>query len=263
MITKKIYPWLYSIHDPLGVYSFLVVGKTGALLYDTGFGVWPIVDDVRKITDLPLTVVLGHGHVDHANGAFDFDEVWIHPEDYELCLRHTSRTMRRGIIGDITVEGHSPPPEFDESVYVESGSYSKREVFKHLSDNQLFALGGISVQVVPMEGHTAGSVGILVPEHKTLLTSDASNNHIWMFLNESLPIKSYIAMLKRVRDLNFDTFFIGHSDEPKPKSDFDSFIRVATNIDVAKATPYPKMTELSGFIYSEGEFSIVFRKNRL
>jgi len=262
LITKKIYPWLYSIEDPLGAFSFVLIGQTAALLYDTGFGVWSIRDEVKKITSLPVTVVLGHGHVDHANGAFDFEEVWIHPADYEICMKHTSRTMRRGIAGGLKDGEISAPDAFDEAYYIESGSYTNSGIFKKLTGD-LFDLGRITAQIVPMEGHTAGSIGIFIPEHKTLLTSDASNSDIWMFLEESLPIPAYVAMLKRVKQLDFNTFFIGHSAEPKPKSDFDGFIRVAENICPEKSTPYPRMPELSGLLYSEGNFKIIYRKDKL
>ncbi|MCL2286485.1 MAG: MBL fold metallo-hydrolase [Firmicutes bacterium] len=252
--VKKIYPWLYSIFDPQHVYCYLIAGEKTALLYDTAYGIGCLDEAVRTVCDLPYEVVLSHGHIDHVNGASQFEEVWIHSDDVNLCLQHSSDEFRRGIAESPTV-----PAGFDKDKFIAAGAGN----FKMLEDGKIFDLGGLTVEVVPMEGHTGGSIGLLIREHKVLLDSDAANHHIWMFLEESLEINAYISMLKRVKELDFDTFFVGHSDAERPKSDFEKFIAVAENIDIEKSTPYEVMPELSGHVYTEGDVSIVFIPKKL
>lgn len=254
--VKEIYPWLHSIKDPMNVYMYLVVGEKRALLYDTGHGIAPIEPVIKEITNLPFDVVLGHGHIDHANGAYQFDQAWIHEEDIELCLRHTSKTARRRVL-----EGLENPPEgFDAEAYIKSGSGN----LKKLEEGHVFDLGGLQAEVVMMEGHTRGSIGLLIQEKRMLLNSDAANTHVWMFLKESMQIADYISMLERTINLPFDNFIVGHNDNPFPKEEyFRKFIDVAKNICVEKSKPYGAIPELKGMIYQEGNAAIVFSKNKL
>ena len=72
------------------VHMDLLVGTHQALLWDTGYGYDDLYTLVRRITDLPLFVVNSHGHVDHVCGNCQFDSVFIHEADMELCRFHNS-----------------------------------------------------------------------------------------------------------------------------------------------------------------------------
>lgn len=256
---KPIYPWLYSLYDPLGVYCYLAVGCERALLFDTAHGVGNLPEAVRTVTDKPVTVVLGHGHIDHANGAYQFEEAWLHEDDFPLCREHTSEGYRRQVLQGFSEAGPALPEGFDPETYATAGMGT----LKKLELGQVFDLGGLHMEVIGMEGHTAGSVGLLAQEHRVLLDSDAANPHIWMFLNESLPVSQYIAMLERVRQLAFDTFFVGHSDMPQPKSEFDKYIRAARNASIEKAEPYGAFSDLKGYFYQEDGVGLVFNEATL
>ena len=114
-----------------------------------------------------------------------------------------------------------------------------------------------------MEGHTAGSTGLLIREQRVLLSSDAASSHVWMFLNESLSMKEYIAMLERTVKLEFDLMYPGHSDAAMNKQDFQRIINVARNAAIEKAEPYYSHPELKPFIYQEDGMAIVFNSKAL
>ena len=253
--VKQLQTWLYSIGEG-HVFSYLLVGDTQALLYDTGFGMGDLKGEVEKIIgSMPLDVVLSHGHIDHVNGANEFDKVWISPRDNELCLRHSSKTAKQRV-----VDGLEKMPEgFDAEAYVQS----KIGDLLDLDDDKVFELGGLTAGIIPMEGHTAGSLGLLIKEHDILLVGDAANAHIWMFLDESLPMSVYIAMLKRMLNVDFKSFYYGHSDTMFAKSEFEKFLRAAQTIDISKSTPYPRFPELGGLIYSNGEVDVIFNPKKL
>jgi hypothetical protein len=84
-----------------------------------------------------------------------------------------------------------------------------------------------------------------------------------MIMPQSLSIREYIAMLERVKQLDFDTFFVAHRDHPHPKSDFDKYIRVAKNATMEKSQKYDAWREEDPYIYTEGDTSIVFNKRTL
>ena len=257
---KTIYPWLHSIIDPLSTCMYLLTGGKRALLYDTGYGIAPIMPVVRQITDLPLDVVLGHGHHDHVNGACQFDEVWIHEADKVLCLRHASRTARRRVLERMEVGGVALPGDFEPEAYINRSINELRD----LKIGQVFDLGGLSAEVVGMEGHTAGSVGLLVRQKQTLLVSDAATPIMYMCLDESAPIDDYIAMLERTAALPFDTFFWGHEDKPMLKKDwFEKFANTAKNISVEKSEPFNASYGIKGLLYKGEEAVILFRPDKL
>jgi len=260
--VRKIYPWLYSIYDPENVYCYLAIGDERALLYDTAYGIGSLPNVISNITDKPVTVVLGHGHTDHANGAYQFEEVWVHEADFGLCQWGASEAYRLSFLNYLNESGQILPEGFDTDVYVKTGAGN----LKKLEPGQVFDLGGLHMEVVGMEGHTAGSVGLLAREHRVLLDSDAASAQVWMFLTESLLVSQYIAMLERTIQLDFDTFFPGHSDAPMTKADFRQIISVARNASVGKAEPYSYNGGGQAgkpLIYQEGGMALVFSEEKL
>ena len=151
------------------------------------------------------------------------------------------------------------PDGFDSDAYA-NGAVEK---IKKLPIGQVFDLGNLHLEVIGMEGHTPGSVGLLAREHRILLNSDAANSHVWMYLDESLPVNQYAAMLERTMQLEFDTFFVGHANVPFPKSMFEKFINVANNVTIEKSQPYEVIPGLKGFLYMEGDLGIVVSKKTL
>ena len=90
---REVQEGVYRIGNS-SVFMELLVGQHHALLFDTGYGFDDLHGLIRRITDLPLYVVNSHGHVDHACGNWQFDEVFIHPEDVRLCMEHNGPEMR-------------------------------------------------------------------------------------------------------------------------------------------------------------------------
>jgi glyoxylase-like metal-dependent hydrolase (beta-lactamase superfamily II) len=255
--VTQINPSLYLIKDPLDVNLYLIVGNSKALLFDTGYGIGDIPATVKAITDKPLTVVLGHGHIDHANGAYQFDEVYLREPDNELYHEHTSADIRSVILQRLEEAGLEPG--FDTEEWKNGGSCK----LKPLEPGKVFDLGGLNVEVIDMAGHTGGSIGLLIIEQRILLDSDSANTHCWMFVPQSLSVREYIAMLERVIKLEFDEFYVAHQDYPHPKSDFDKFISVAKNATIEKSRPYDNWKELNPYIYTEDDVSIVINERTL
>jgi glyoxylase-like metal-dependent hydrolase (beta-lactamase superfamily II) len=256
---KEIYPWLFSIYDPQSVFCYLVIGNEKALLFDTVYGIGSLPAVIKEITNKPLYVVLGHGHLDHVNGAYQFEEAWLHEADFELCRLHASEEYRLTAVKQLTEYGIVPPSDFVPDEYLKAGTGN----LKKLDHGTIFDLGGLHIEIIGMGGHTAGSIGILVKEHKVLLTSDSATPQVWMFKIESLSVKEYIAMLERVIQLDFDTFISGHTDEVMPKSDFQKYINVARHLSVEKSVPFKYHPELKGLLYREDGVEIVFSEAKL
>jgi len=253
----EVNPGLFLIKDILEVNMYLIVGSEKALLFDTGYGIYDLHPVIESITDKPITVILGHGHIDHANGAYQFDEVYMREEDNELLAEHTSKNIRDSILERMKEE--DLPPGFDREKWSLEGACN----VKPLKPGEVFDLGGKTVEVIDMAAHTGGSIGVLLREDRILLDSDSANTHCWIFVPQSLSLREYIAMLERVKALDFDVFYVAHQDYAHPKSDFDKFIKAAKNAKIENSKPYDSWEELNPYIYTEDGASIVFNERTL
>ena len=67
--------WLIEEYDgKVKVYMYLLSGNREAVLIDTGMGMIPLKEIAASLTDLPVKVLLTHGHIDHIGGTGAFGE---------------------------------------------------------------------------------------------------------------------------------------------------------------------------------------------
>jgi glyoxylase-like metal-dependent hydrolase (beta-lactamase superfamily II) len=100
--TTTLAPNLYCFENRT-VNSYLIVGKKAAVLIDTGYGIADYYEACQSITKLPLSVVLTHGHGDHAGGVSLFPTAWI----------KRPKAGETNVFGDIKLDviatpGHTP-----------------------------------------------------------------------------------------------------------------------------------------------------------
>ncbi|MBR5930446.1 MAG: MBL fold metallo-hydrolase [Lachnospiraceae bacterium] len=195
--TKMLTDRITQIRMPGNVMTYLVKGDTSAVLIDTGCGLGPFRAFVEGLLDgLPYEVVLTHGHVDHAGGASEFGRVFLHEKDHVLAAKHTSKEIRSLYL-------RNQFPDFLPEDLVEP----KEEGYLPLSYGQVFDLGGEELRIVNMGGHTQGSVGILFPHERILLSGDACCSFTLLFAHEtSLSIPEYCENLCRLMEEHGDAF---------------------------------------------------------
>jgi hydroxyacylglutathione hydrolase len=195
---------LLNDHDESTCY--LVTGKTRALLIDTANGWVNMAALCRELTPLPVTVVNTHGHCDHIFGNVYFPEVRLHPADFALHDEHFAFPQMRAAMEKYGLEPAKLVP---------------------LSVGETFDLGGLTLETIPLPGHTAGSVGLLDAEHRVLFSGDGVIPHVWMQLPESLPIEALrntLVALKREHGGEFDWLLTGHARGPEPAALVDGIL---------------------------------------
>ncbi len=163
--------------------SVLVKHPAGNLLIDTGssshydqeisgfpFATWlklkslagqlkpkvPLPDLLRRIGEDPATArwaILSHAHLDHAGGLMDLPDLPVLLTREELQFAADPRVQSKGYV--IAVHTQKLPPVAAPTLRFEPAPY---ETFDESAD--LYRDG--SVVVVPLRGHTPGSVGIFV-----------------------------------------------------------------------------------------------------
>ena len=185
----KISDTITRITVPGSVYVYLVCGTQRAALIDTGCGVAGLRDYVASLTDLPLTVVLTHGHFDHAGGVGEFEEAFLSPQDMELAARQNSDTVRGRMLG--TLPGIAPeclvPP-------------APKKGFLALSEGDRFDLGGEELVIHALPGHTRGSVCVEFVEGKKLLLGDACCSATHLDFPESASVEEYLLSVRSFRE---------------------------------------------------------------
>lgn len=177
--SEKINESVTRILCPGSVYVYLVEGEQAALLIDTGCGVGSLKQYVESLTNLPYQVVLTHGHVDHAGGAGEFEQVYLNEKDYEVAEEHMSVEMRQAYINNAAIA---------KTEYVLPLALSK---FKPLEEEHRFDLGGVTVVMLGLAGHTPGSMCVLVEECRSILLGDACNSFGFLQLPHSTSVSEY------------------------------------------------------------------------
>ena len=175
---------------------YLILGEKGALLFDTGYGFARFRHLIDEVTDLPLTVVCSHGHDDHILGCFQFPEAYIAPEDLSLCLSNDNPEQKEKQI----ISRRAKTPDIDELVDRESYFATTLQNCRFLpaKDGDVFDLGGLTLVVYPIPGHTKGSIGLYCPEKKWMFTGDTMMlNHLLVY-GQSL-VRNKITDLSKTR----------------------------------------------------------------
>lgn len=190
-LIHKLDEGIFRIDDAGESTCYLVCGEKSAALIDTLNGLEDLQTIVKGLTDLPLIVINTHGHCDHIGGNIFFDRAYIHPADEALAQEHFTFMQE-----SMDAFGRKPCP------------------FVYMQEGQVFDLGGLTLEVIALSGHTAGSVGLLCREKRMLFTGDGMNPHIWMQLEESLPLEALHKTLTDVRqtyEKDFDYILFGHA----------------------------------------------------
>lgn len=274
---EPLFPGLTRIWDVARTAMYLVEGTDRAVLIDTGVGVGDLKSVVAGLTDKPVTVLLTHGHVDHAMGAIDFDDVCMSPLDSQVYQLHAMFEMRKGYVMGSAMQGGDPAlvAAITDSDYLQPRAF---EDFAPLAPGDRFDLGGVTVEVYRGAGHTPGSLTILIPEWRVLLLGDACNQFTFLFDHWASPVPVYREMLlalKAETDGRYDRVLVSHGMGEGSADVLDNVIAVCDDILCGNADNLPfqspfgtgliaKAMDFSRFCRADGkEGNIVYDPNKL
>lgn len=222
-VTKENMIQVFQVDDQMYIFDevnsarmYLLVGKTGAFLFDTGFGFKEFRSQIEKITSLPLTVVCSHGHDDHIYGAHQFDEAYICEADYDLLMSNDNPEQ---LAKQILARKYKTP-NIEE--LVDREEYLKLDIkkcrWKFVKEGDIFDLGGLTVEIYGLPGHTKGSIAAYCPERKALFCGDAMSKNHQLVYGQSLEISStpqeFIRALSKLCTLDVQSVWPGHGNTP-------------------------------------------------
>lgn len=253
-LTECIGDGVYRICDFGVTECYLVIGKEKALLIDVGTGMGDLLGAVRKITDLPLMVVVTHSHTDHLGGKGQFPEIYVHKDDI-TCFTWlgTSVAVRRAFIKFNGVA--------DKTIKMKD--IRKGEVkttLKPIDNAGFFDLGERDVKYKHLTGHTRGSIILFDDKTHIIFSGDNVCPCVWMFLAHSSSIEEWINSAKEILSYADDyKIYWGHEGGLLPKEIIGKVIAVGEEI----LRKYPKNSLFSRIVaYPSNDRvkgSIIFR----
>ena len=222
--AERLSPRVTRIRDILDVAMYLVEGEERACLIDTGHGIGNLRTYVETLTDKPVFVILTHGHIDHANGAAFWDEVWMNPLDLPVYRQHSDPDFRRK-----EFSRHEPPGDIPGS---ELFAPVRTAPFLPLSDGQLFDLGGLVLEIIWTPGHTPGMSMVLMREERKILFGDGCGLEVLLIFPDSSTVSEYLEILRQLKSFEgrYDQILRNHGTCESPKELLDLCIECCTDI---------------------------------
>lgn len=216
------------IGDLFGAYCFLVEGEKKALLIDCLMGIKGLKEIVHSLTDLPIELVVTHGHLDHLGGVFEFGSCYLHPADYGFVDSEMLSLPSRMDATNNQLKFFGGGKELAEDEFVQNCPIE----CKPLAQGMVFDLGGRALEVIEVAGHTAGSVCFLDRKTGDFFAGDACNSNTLIISPFSTTISVYLASLKALkkRQAEIENFYCFHGVTPVSSSCIDDNIENCENI---------------------------------
>jgi glyoxylase-like metal-dependent hydrolase (beta-lactamase superfamily II) len=157
-------------------------------MVDTGCGLFPLKPVVNDlIEDKKLLVLNTHSHFDHIGGNYEFDKIYIHPEELKSISIPTDILFLKDSPNEIVKR-------------YESRNYNIQAAnkVKPIKDDDFIDLGDLSIQVIHTPGHSTGSISLLTNKGE-LITGDTAHYGTMYISKEDLP--THLSSIKRLLDL--------------------------------------------------------------
>jgi glyoxylase-like metal-dependent hydrolase (beta-lactamase superfamily II) len=111
-------------------------------------------------------------------------------KDIGVYLEHSSISYRQNLFSKIPQLKAIPQEEY---------KIVSQQSFLPLVDGQVFHLGGISIKVIGVPGHTQGMMMALIPEEEIILFGDACGVSVLLFEDCSSTVSDYKKALLRLK----------------------------------------------------------------
>lgn len=200
--VEQICDRTYRIDENGMANCYLLLGGEKALLIDSGVGVGNLKGVINEITSLPVTLAATHRHCDHTGGRDFFPEYYVHKDDKDLIYAVLSSRLACKQLAKMNGSGTialSPKP-----------FHSKIRFF---DESKTFDLGGRTLWVMHVPGHTKGSVVFIDDKNHLMFTGDAVNPYLWMQLPGCTCLSQWLPGARQVLALADEySAYCGHNN---------------------------------------------------
>lgn len=197
------------------VISYLIVGDSANLLFDTGMGMASISTVVKELSPNPVIVINSHTHYDHMGGNYEFESVYAVDTAYTKHFAGAGWTHAQ-------VQQEVKPDAFcaDHLPGLDTANYFIKpyqdNIVRYVKDGDVLDLGGRQIEVLQTPGHTPDGISLLDRARGYLWTGDAYYEAtLWLFF-EGTDLAAYEKTVKRYAALAPDlkSIFPAHNTTP-------------------------------------------------
>lgn len=230
--AEKILPHVTRIAGMGGELCYLVEGAERALLIDGLCGVGSLRAFVRELTELPVMMAATHGHIDHTGAAWEYGELFIHPDDIPLMYT----PQHSGVEGRLAFASAPNPAAGEKRTAPTLRDVPPPRPVKTypIYDGDIFDLGGVKLEVIAVPGHTSGTVVFLDRAARVVFSGDACNANTLLCSRNgsSTSIEEYAGSLAHFKAFQpyFDVMYGGHGEVAIPNTIIDDAIAMCGRI---------------------------------
>lgn len=185
-------------------HCYLLIGQRRCLLIDTGLGICNIYDEVRKLTDMPVTAVATHIHWDHVGGHAYFPDFYAHAD--ELDWLNGKFPLSLQTVRKMVVDRCDLPEGYDVDTY----QMSQGMPTGVLHGGETIDIGGRQIQVLHTPGHSPGHMCFWECARGYLFTGDLIYKDTLFAYYPSTDPAAYLRSLETVAALPAKRLFPGH-----------------------------------------------------
>lgn len=185
-------------------HCYLLNGCGRSLLIDTGLGICNIYEEVRKLTDNPVTAVATHIHWDHIGGHKYFPDFYAHSE--ELDWLNGKFPLSTDTIRNMVIDRCDLPDGFDVNSYKIFQGMPTRV----LADGDVIDIGGREIEVFHTPGHSPGHLCFYERKTGYLFTGDLVYKDVLFAYYPSTDPEAYLVSLEKITALPVQKVFPAH-----------------------------------------------------
>jgi len=220
-ITKNVYVETGMMACNIG----FVTTKDGLVLIDTPMRPSDAVrwrEEARRKGEIRY-LINTEEHPDHWQGSFFFPCVLITHEE-------TRDALKRAQTSEVIERAKQLDPEAESLMK----DYRIRFADITFTDNMNLYLGEHTIRLFHLPGHSAGGIGVYIPEERVVFTTDIVFHKMKSWLHESDPL-GWISSLRRLSQMDIEVVVPGHGELCK-KDYFDEQSRIIQGwIDAVKS----------------------------
>lgn len=211
------------------VNCYLIINKNDCVLVDTGTKKYrENIYNQLKPFNINL-IILTHGHKDHTENAFYLSKqfnskIAMSKNDEAISKDNSARPLYiDNYLGSVLLKK------------IMKENYEKNiedfNVDIYLENNMSLKEYGVNCKVISLEGHTNGSIGILV-NNKDLIAGDTFTNIIKPSPSSlSEDFQKLTKTIEIINELKVDTIYVGHGKPINAKKFFEKETQYVKNLN--------------------------------
>ncbi len=185
-------------------HCYLLIGEERCLLIDTGLGIRNIHEQVRKLTQKPVTAVATHIHWDHIGGHKYFPDFYAHQAELNWLRGEFPLSIQT--VRNMVCDRCDLPEGYDVNSY----EFFQGNPSKVLTGGEIIDLGGREIEVLHTPGHSPGHMCFWEKARKYLFTGDlVYKDTLFAYYPSTDPI-AYLSSLEKLAALPSERIFPAH-----------------------------------------------------